>query len=91
MVLYRLCGRAEAFKDCGMVMIPPMVDSSLTRIRKESQVLIRTARKAKLVFKVKLQKLTIKKIGQDEVIQFLTDEDPTSLIAEIEQIGEWKS
>ena len=90
MILYRTYGRAELWPDCGRVQIPVTAFGGRAEALKAAKAYARRTRKAKLRFKLELQKITVKPIGKAEIIQLFTDEDVTSLIAEIDVIQTWK-
>ena len=91
MVIYRFNGRAEAFKDCGMLLIDPLVDSSLTRLKKIAQKWIRKNNKSGIQYEVWLEKIWIKAPSLTDLIEIITTEDTTLLIEKTERIKGWFS
>lgn len=91
MIIYRFNGRAEAFKGCGMLLIDPIVDSSLTRIKKAAQSRTRKIKKSGVQYDLWLEKLWIKAPALTDIIEIITTEDPGILIEKTERLQNWSS
>ena len=89
MIIYRLTGRAEQFPNCGLLLIAPLVDSSLTRIKKSTQAYIRKTKKAGLGYDIWLEKVWIKAPSIADIIEMLSTEDTGILIEKTERLNSW--
>ena len=90
MILYRLQGRCELFSGCGMVYITPIIDSSLSSLRKKANKYIRDIEKKNLTYRIGIQKLTMKEPSKKLLIDTMTTEDVEELVADRLWIKKWE-
>ena len=91
MIIYRIVGRAEAFRHCGMLTVDPMADTSATRLRKRGKWLAEEQDAAGLKYKFRMLKTVIKPITQVDVVKLFATEDLHNLIESSEEITSWSN
>lgn len=90
MILYRLQGRCELYSGCGMVYITPVIDSSLSNLRKKANKYIRGIDKKNLTYRIGIQKLVMKDPSKKLLIDTMTSEDVEELVATRNWIKKWE-
>ena len=91
MILYRFQGRCEKWGGCGMLYIDPVVDSSLTNLRKAANKYVNKVNKENLTYRLGIQKLTMHKISKEILIETMSSEDVDSLIEKQLWISKWEN
>jgi hypothetical protein len=86
MILYRLTGRAEEWEGCGMLMIDPLIDASLTNIRKHAKKVVKQYERDKLKYDLRLQKLVVAVPDKALLIRIFTEDNPQSLVQNTENL-----
>ena len=91
MNLYRLSGRMELYKGCGMVMVGAAVDSSLSSLKRTTTACIKQADKEHLQYKLRIDRLWIKPITKEIIIQCLSDDNAMHMIESVERLNEYSN
>jgi len=68
MIIYRMTGKAEAFKNCGMLLIDPQANTSQAGILRQAKAASAAYDKAELKHTLIVKKLTIKSVDQETLL-----------------------
>jgi len=86
MILYRVRGKAEIFKGCGMVDIIPDVGTNEIKIRQRFKQFAKTHKQKNTSYNICLEQLNIKKIMKKDLVELFQTGDPNSLLSSFKTI-----
>lgn len=91
MIIYRITGRVAVFNNCGIVMMQPIVETSVKKIRKRWDELKKLNTSLKCGFKIRMDKLDVRLPTKEDIPNLFTVEEPSSLITKVVNIdtAEW--
>lgn len=84
MNLYRIAGKHARFKNCGLLMVDPIYDTSHTKINKKLKELIKALDEKQFPYKLRIELVDIKtSINTKDVIELFTVGCPSTLIEKV--------
>ena len=86
MIIYRMCGKAEAFKGCGMIEIEPECRSALAPLKKRLNAESSALESAEIDHDLRLEKLQIKKLDAVVALELFTVQCPSVLVESCEVV-----
>ena len=80
MKIYRIGGKAEAFKGCGMLFVEPECGSSLAPLKKRLNALAKDYTKAEIDFDINIAVLELKPLDVATAVDMFAANDPEVMV-----------
>ena len=86
MIIYRMTGKREAFKACGLLICDPMADASKTRLLKAVKALSANLDKLELKHTFIVRKVTLKALDQTAAVALFGETGCVEDLIESEEV-----